>query len=88
MSTGLNSKTLKDCLAGEIGGTSGRVEGHLLAHEIVEGLELLASVNMDFGVEQRRYVLNPVLDVRYLPLTPEVIEDISLCDRHIHTSQL
>src|SRR4051794_16747642 len=59
----------------------------VLARELVEGLELLASVDMDFGVEQRRYVLDTVLDVRYLALTPEMVEHISLCDRHINTSQ-
>ena len=84
----LDPKPLEDDLSGQVGRAAGRVERHLAAGEVFEGLELLPGIDVNLGQEQRRDVLDPVLDVRQLHLTPEVIQDVGLRDRDIDPAQV
>src|SRR3954451_9286105 len=84
----LDPEALKDNLSGEVGGATGRVERHLSTGEVLECLELLPGIDVNLGEEQRRDILNLVLDIRDLHLAPEVIQNVRLGDRDIDPTQV
>src|SRR3954470_2544799 len=84
----LDPKPLEDDLSGQVSSAPGGVERHLSTGEVLERLELLPRIDVNLGQEQRRDVLDPVLDIRNLHLAPEVVQDVGLRDRDIDPAQV
>ena len=84
----LDAETIEDDAAGVVGGAADGIEAHLLAGQILDGLDLGPHVEMKFALEHRDHVVHALVDARNFLDVLEVIEHVGIGDGEVDTLQI